>query len=323
MTARPAQQVDPDAARDAARDILSDRRFRSEPAPRPLRGPLDWIGDRLQPVVDWIGRRAGVRAGLVVARRSRSRSVAGHRRAHRRGRRTAGASRRGAARRRRRATRRRAEDPDALERAADEAERDGDLERALRLRFRAGSAAARRSRRDRVPAVGDDRRGAARARLGDVRRAGAARSKQSRTAGRPPHRPTSTPPGASGRTCSRRRDAEVTHDVARRARVDRRRESSSAASSCSTCSRRASTARSAATNPAACAARRTRPAPTGSPRTRRCSRTTATRCRSAARRRSPTIRRPRRDGRRARPDGAHRRRREHAARVRRPTAAGS
>src|SRR5262249_16511503 len=30
------------------------------------------------------------------------------------------------------------EDPDALERAADEAERDGDLDRAVRLRFRAG-----------------------------------------------------------------------------------------------------------------------------------------------------------------------------------------
>jgi hypothetical protein len=30
------------------------------------------------------------------------------------------------------------EDPDALERAADEAERDGDLARAVRLRFRAG-----------------------------------------------------------------------------------------------------------------------------------------------------------------------------------------
>ena len=30
------------------------------------------------------------------------------------------------------------EDPDALERAADDAERDGDLERAVRLRFRAG-----------------------------------------------------------------------------------------------------------------------------------------------------------------------------------------
>jgi hypothetical protein len=135
MTARPAQQVDPVAARDAARDILSDRRFRSEPAPRPLRGVLDWIGDRLRPVVEWIGRVLGhvpgwVWLGLafaavlaIVARVV----VGGNRR-----RVTTAGSRDG------KAARDRPEDPAALERAADEAERAGNLERALRLRFRAG-----------------------------------------------------------------------------------------------------------------------------------------------------------------------------------------
>ena len=51
---RAAQAIDPDAARGAARDILRDRRFHRDPAPRPLRGPLQWLGDRLQTVVQEI-----------------------------------------------------------------------------------------------------------------------------------------------------------------------------------------------------------------------------------------------------------------------------
>ena len=174
--------------------------------------------------------------------------------------------------------RRRAEDPDELERAADEAERDGDLDRAVRLRFRAGSAAARRPRRDRVPAVGDDRRSAARARLARRSTSSRARSKPSRTAGSRPRRPMST---------RRRREwprvlAETTAAVKRttrhpgngvgivigdRGRRDRRAQPARG---------RASTARSAATSRAASPARRTRPAETGSRRTRRCSRATGT-----------------------------------------------
>ena len=53
---RAAQAIDPDAARGAARDILRDRRFHRDPAPRPLRGPLQWLGDRLQTVGEWIAR---------------------------------------------------------------------------------------------------------------------------------------------------------------------------------------------------------------------------------------------------------------------------
>jgi hypothetical protein len=134
---RPAQQVDPDAARDAARHILSDRRYRAEAAPRPLRGPLEWLGDRLRPVLERIGDVLGyvpswlalaLALAFVVGAVARVVVVSRRRRV------TGGVPGAGAD----------ApapdghEDPAALERAADEAERDGDLERALRLRFRAG-----------------------------------------------------------------------------------------------------------------------------------------------------------------------------------------
>jgi hypothetical protein len=132
---RPAQAVDPGEARRNAQHILSDRRFRSTSTPRPLRGPLKWLGDRLDTVFRPIGRVLGdipapiwyvLLAGLIafvawlITRSYRRRSVALPTKA--RGRRTAEES----------------EDPDALEREADAAERDGDLARAVRLRFRAG-----------------------------------------------------------------------------------------------------------------------------------------------------------------------------------------
>jgi hypothetical protein len=126
--------VDPDTARDDVRAILGDRRFRDDPAPRPFRGPLEWIGDRVSSVGRWIadvidvvpwfvwlavGLAAVGAVGVWISRRvQRARAVAGRRSAH------------GQAPGR--------EDPAALERAADEAERRGELERAVRLRFRAG-----------------------------------------------------------------------------------------------------------------------------------------------------------------------------------------
>ena len=134
MIRRVAQAVDPDAARADARAILDDRRFRNDPAPRPFRGPLRWLGDRLDPVVRWIGDAIDFVpwyvwlaivlfiTGLVVAwivrrvqpaRRARSSRTPADRAAG-------------------------AEDPAVLEREADAAERRGDLERAVRLRFRAG-----------------------------------------------------------------------------------------------------------------------------------------------------------------------------------------
>jgi hypothetical protein len=131
------QAVDPNAARDAARNILSDDRFKRSTGPRPLRKPLESASDKLRPVWEWIVNAilfvpwyvwvavgAGILALFVayilgaVRRRAASAPVA--------------------------RTRARgfdddeSEDPDELERYADEAEREGDLARAIRLRFRAG-----------------------------------------------------------------------------------------------------------------------------------------------------------------------------------------
>ena len=132
-----AQQVDPDAARRAAQHILSDRRFHRDPAPKPLRGPLEWIGERLQSIASWIADIlrpvpafvwltlalaivAAVIARIVVVakRRSVGAPISGGR----------GYAFDGDE----------SEDPAELERLAVDAERSGDLARAIRLRFRAG-----------------------------------------------------------------------------------------------------------------------------------------------------------------------------------------
>jgi len=130
------QPIDPDAARRAASHILSGRRFQHDPAPRPLRKPLEWLGKRLQSVGDFLGRVLGhvptlvwlaLGALIIGAIVARALVVAQERR-------VSGAS----SRRRHRGFTDPVEDPDALEREADEAARAGDFERALRLRFRAG-----------------------------------------------------------------------------------------------------------------------------------------------------------------------------------------
>lgn len=128
---------DPAAVRSQARDILEGRRFNRSSVPRPLRGILRWLGDLLRPVGEPLGRAwdratdsvwttgalaaavVGL-AALVSARLARRRTGAGVDRSRARWR--SG----------------RAVDPDQLERDALAAERDGDLELALRLRFRAG-----------------------------------------------------------------------------------------------------------------------------------------------------------------------------------------
>jgi hypothetical protein len=130
------QRVDPDEQRRIARDILQDRRFHSSPAPRPLRGPLQWLGDRLRNVADailsflrlfpgptWLAAAAIIVAAtvLLIVWLTRSRRAAG----------LFGGPATGTGRAAR-------EDPAALERAADDAERAGDFTEALRLRFRAG-----------------------------------------------------------------------------------------------------------------------------------------------------------------------------------------
>ena len=130
-----AGQVDPDRARDQAREILGGRRYKPADVPRPFEGALDWLGDRLRPIGDFFSRiteslagrvaLAAVLAGVVaviallVARRRAATSAAG-----------------GAGRRRRAAEEH--ADPGRLEREADAAEHHGDLDVALRLRFRAG-----------------------------------------------------------------------------------------------------------------------------------------------------------------------------------------
>jgi hypothetical protein len=133
------QQVDPDAARRAARHILSDRRYHRDPAPKPLRGPLEWLGDRFQSIANWIadvlrpvpglvwlvlalGIVAAVIARIVVI-------------AKRRG---VGPPSGGAAAFAFAFDADESEDPDELERLAVEAERAGDMARSVRLRFRAG-----------------------------------------------------------------------------------------------------------------------------------------------------------------------------------------
>ncbi|MEA2168491.1 MAG: hypothetical protein QOF76_1791 [Solirubrobacteraceae bacterium] len=130
---------DASAAREQAREILAEKRYRPTDVPRPFKKPLDWLGDRLNSVGDWFGRRIddldGVLPGggwvvwaviglgvavtaFVIARSAIGRSVSGLGR-------SAGT---GVAR----------VDPADLEHEAAEAERAGDFEHAVRLRFRAG-----------------------------------------------------------------------------------------------------------------------------------------------------------------------------------------
>ena len=55
-----------DARRDA-QQILDARRYKGAQVPRPFAGPIAWLGDRIQPVIDWIddlGR--GVPGGPIV-----------------------------------------------------------------------------------------------------------------------------------------------------------------------------------------------------------------------------------------------------------------
>ncbi len=134
---RRAPAPDPDAARREARKILSDRRFHPGRAPKPFRGPLEWIGDRLRGIFNWLGDVFShvplpllflAVAALVALVAWRIALAVSRRRVTR-------AKTRGDASRRQFDDR---EDPDALDRAADAAERAGDLDTALRLRFRAG-----------------------------------------------------------------------------------------------------------------------------------------------------------------------------------------
>jgi hypothetical protein len=128
--------VTPADDRRLAQEILEERRFNGADVPRPFAGALEWLGDRLQPIADRLDDLGGdvpggplvlwmalaalviVAAGAIASATIRRRAVA--------------------IERARAAALPVAEDAHALEREADRAERDGDWERAVRLRFRAG-----------------------------------------------------------------------------------------------------------------------------------------------------------------------------------------
>jgi hypothetical protein len=131
------QEVDPGQAQEAARRILSERRFRPPDVPRPFRGVMETLGRWLRRAWDAFldaldallpGPDAVVWTVLAVAVVGAAISVA-------------------AAMSRRRSVRLAATaahlapagpDPRALEGRADEAEHAGDYATAVRLRFRAG-----------------------------------------------------------------------------------------------------------------------------------------------------------------------------------------
>ena len=123
--------------RAEARDVLAEKRFQESQLPGPFAGILDWLGDRLPSFeipLDWLddlipGPRSVMwiflavviaGGGWFVARRILTGRVQASTQAER-----DEAEARG-------------EDPRALDRRADAAEAAGELEAALRLRFRAG-----------------------------------------------------------------------------------------------------------------------------------------------------------------------------------------
>jgi uncharacterized protein DUF4129 len=130
------QEGSPASDRERAAAVLADRRYTGTKLPQPLKKPLQWLGDRLEPIAHWINGRGAVVPGgpialwmilaaLVVAAAGSITGTTIRRRAL-------------AIERARAAALPEADDPHALERTADRAEQDGDFERAVRLRFRAG-----------------------------------------------------------------------------------------------------------------------------------------------------------------------------------------
>jgi len=134
-----AGAVDADTARRVAERILADRRFHPRRAPRPFAGFFRRVGELVvDPVLrffrvigdalpsvgspPWLALAAAVvLAAAVLTVRLSARRDAGQFEPGRRRRAGDGGL-----------------DPDELERLADQAERDGDLDGAVRLRFRAG-----------------------------------------------------------------------------------------------------------------------------------------------------------------------------------------
>jgi uncharacterized protein DUF4129 len=116
--------------------VLDAAKYKGAGLPRPLEKPLAWLSDRLEPIIDRINDFGGGVPGgppvvwtllaiLVLLLASMITSTSIRRRAT-------------AIERERAAAIPEADDPHALERAAGEAERAEQWERAVRLRFRAG-----------------------------------------------------------------------------------------------------------------------------------------------------------------------------------------
>lgn len=121
------------SARDEAADVLAQRKYQRSTVPQPLRGPFQRLGEWLDDAYRWLsdrlpGGELGVwtLVGLVVLLLAALLSTRVVRRHVEEEQATATAARRAG------------EDPRALERRADEAERSGDHTAAVRLRFRAG-----------------------------------------------------------------------------------------------------------------------------------------------------------------------------------------
>lgn len=137
-------EPEPEDARALAKEILGERRFQQAEAPRPFQGALEWLGERLSPLgsalrtaFEWLAGRvpggdSAVAAAIGILAVGLAAIVALRMASRRRGS-DDGSKQRTASPEH--------PDPRALERAADEAERRGDLDRAVRLRFRAGLAA--------------------------------------------------------------------------------------------------------------------------------------------------------------------------------------
>jgi hypothetical protein len=121
-----------EARRDAA-DILGERRFEGNDVPRPLESPLERLGAALEDAYGWLVDNVPGGEWTVWALISAALLAVGAVVATATARR---AARSDAVRRREEKLAR--EDPAALLRAAEAAERDGDLAAAIRLRFRAG-----------------------------------------------------------------------------------------------------------------------------------------------------------------------------------------
>lgn len=133
----PAGPADAARLRSEAREIVSNEEYQPPRLPDPVRRVFEWIGDKLQPLGRWFdrlashlpGRRATLWLIIAVAVVAIAAVIAGRVAA----RRAPAASRSGVGR-----SEAQSNDLTRLEREAEEAERSGDLEAAIRLRFRAG-----------------------------------------------------------------------------------------------------------------------------------------------------------------------------------------